>query len=388
MGVNLVSLGRLSDAVLYRYAEMERWRVLLQTHYEQRDSMDKSLWGRLTGRLKCALATSLSGISDALNKVGEHEKALSFLYKEARIRQILVDRRWTGSDFHRRCLQVPLARALRAIGTTLIKLCHYEKALEYLHQEIDIWQEPFHPIWNSGHPKALLAASLDETSLVLSDFGCSQGAHTYFRRKAQIRQGLFERYPILLSPLYHQSLDSMSWNLIGQNQHEEALLVIQEWTQLLHSDGHTDQVASEETWCDLLHTRSVALVGVGKFEAACTASEECVTRRRGLLATAHQHEDYRFDLATALHNLAHPLSELDRDKEALEAIEEALSIHRNLVSEDPLNYEDSLRETLYEYALVLAKADRSEEAVMMLMAGAEELGSLETESSPSESDTD
>ena len=230
----------------------------------------------------------------------------------------------SSSTLSNQYLQVLLANTLRLIGVILIRTGHYKSSLEYLQQELDIWQNPHHPIWISDHPKSLLETSLSDTSLVLSALGSSQEVLTYFHRKKEIRQRLVEHDPASLIPLYHQSLDPKCWDLIVQNRSGEALLFVQEWMDLLRSPAHTDQDALEEVWAYVLNIYSIALTSIGDFDAARAASLDSATRLRRLVTA--EHEQYRFNLAVTLHNFSYSLSALTQHKQALEAVDEALSI--------------------------------------------------------------
>jgi len=79
-----------------------------------------------------------------------------------------------------------------------------------------------------------------------------------------------------------------------------------------------------------LNNLSVSLTKLGRPEDALAAIEEAVTIRRELAAA--RPEAYRPDLALSLNNLAARLADLGRPEDALAASQEAVTIRRELAA--------------------------------------------------------
>jgi hypothetical protein len=90
------------------------------------------------------------------------------------------------------------------------------------------------------------------------------------------------------------------------------------------------------------------------------AQEEAISIRRGLAETDPAR--FSIDLAASLENVSLTLSELDRQEEAIAAIEEAVGICRTLVKEDPAS-RAALASGLGTLAIRLSAVDRDREAL-------------------------
>ena len=82
-----------------------------------------------------------------------------------------------------------------------------------------------------------------------------------------------------------------------------------------------------------LNNLSVRLADLGRREEALAAIQEAVTIRRELAAA--RPDAFRPDLATSLNNLSVRLADLGRREEALAAIQEAVTIRRELAARWP-----------------------------------------------------
>jgi tetratricopeptide (TPR) repeat protein len=71
---------------------------------------------------------------------------------------------------------------------------------------------------------------------------------------------------------------------------------------------------------------------------------------------------YEPNLATALNNLSLRLADAGRRDEGLEAIEEAVTVHRRLAAAHPAAYEPDLAKALNNLSIDLADAGRRDEA--------------------------
>ena len=108
-------------------------------------------------------------------------------------------------------------------------------------------------------------------------------------------------------------------------------------------------------------TYSTLLAALGKREEALAAIDEAVSIRRDLAVA--QPDTFRPDLASSLSNQSTRLAELGSREEALAAIEEAVSIRRNLAATQPDGFGPDLAASLNNLSSCLAELGRHEEAL-------------------------
>jgi tetratricopeptide (TPR) repeat protein len=111
----------------------------------------------------------------------------------------------------------------------------------------------------------------------------------------------------------------------------------------------------------LLTNLSHALSAVGHSDEALQAIEEAVKIHRGL---AKKHTlKYRAGFGRILNNYSVYLSNAGHHEEALNAIEEAVEIYRELAKEQPENFSPSLAMLLHTYSIRLAGVGRTNDAL-------------------------
>ena len=118
-----------------------------------------------------------------------------------------------------------------------------------------------------------------------------------------------------------------------------------------------------------LSNLAVRLAGLGRREEALAAIQEAVTIRRELAAV--RPDAFRPDLAASLNNLAVRLGELGRREEALAAIQEAVTIRRELAAARPDAFRPDLAQSLNNLSLRLAELGRREEALAAIQEAAD-----------------
>ena len=118
-----------------------------------------------------------------------------------------------------------------------------------------------------------------------------------------------------------------------------------------------------------LNNLAVRLAGLGRREEALAAIQEAVTIHRELAAA--RPDAFRPDLATSLNNLAIRLADLGRREEALAAIQEAVTIHRELAAARPDAFRPDLALSLNNLAHGLAGLGRPEEALAAIQEAAD-----------------
>ena len=109
-----------------------------------------------------------------------------------------------------------------------------------------------------------------------------------------------------------------------------------------------------------LNNLSVRLADLGRREDALAAIEEAVTIRRELAAA--RPDAFRPDLAASLNNLSVRLADLGRREDALAAIEEAVTIRRELAAARPDAFRPDLARSLNNLS-TLADLGRREDAL-------------------------
>ena len=110
-----------------------------------------------------------------------------------------------------------------------------------------------------------------------------------------------------------------------------------------------------------LNNQSNRLSDLGRREEALAAIEEAVTIRRELARA--RPDAFLPDLAMSLNNQSHGLSDLGRREEALAAIEEAVTIRRQLARARPDAFLPDLATSLNNQSVRLSDLGRREEAL-------------------------
>ena len=110
-----------------------------------------------------------------------------------------------------------------------------------------------------------------------------------------------------------------------------------------------------------LNNLSNRLADLGRREEALAAIEQAVTIRRQLAEA--RPDAFLPDLATSLNNLSNRLADLGRREEALAAIEEAVTIRRQLAEARPDAFLPDLAMSLNNLSIRLADLGRREEAL-------------------------
>jgi tetratricopeptide (TPR) repeat protein len=99
---------------------------------------------------------------------------------------------------------------------------------------------------------------------------------------------------------------------------------------------------------------------LGRREEALAAIEEAVTIRRQLAGA--RPDAFLPDLAMALNNQSIRVGDLGRQEEALAAVEEAVTIYRQLAGARPAAFLADLTTSLYNLANILSLLNRGAEA--------------------------
>ena len=139
-----------------------------------------------------------------------------------------------------------------------------------------------------------------------------------------------------------------------------ATLASQQVTQD-RADAHGGEPDAANRLAGSLNDLSLRLADLGRREEALTAIQEAVTIRREL--AAGRPDAFRPALATSLTNLSVLLAGLGRREEALAAIQEAAGIYRELAAGRPDAFRPALAGALTNLSLWLAGLGRREEAL-------------------------
>ena len=111
----------------------------------------------------------------------------------------------------------------------------------------------------------------------------------------------------------------------------------------------------------LLNNQSMRLADLGRREEALEAIEEAVSLYRPLVQA--RPDIFRFDLADSLYSQSDRLADLGRREEALEAVEEAVELYRPLAAAFPDAFSSKLAISLNSQSMRLADLGRREEAL-------------------------
>jgi tetratricopeptide (TPR) repeat protein len=132
--------------------------------------------------------------------------------------------------------------------------------------------------------------------------------------------------------------------------------------RVIHDRAAVDGQPDTANWlARSLNSLAARLADLGQAEDALAAIEEAVSIRRELAAT--RPDTYRPDLAGSLSNLSNGLGALGRRDEALAAINEAVSIRRELAATRPDTYRPGLADSLNILSVRLADLGRRDQAL-------------------------
>jgi tetratricopeptide (TPR) repeat protein len=133
------------------------------------------------------------------------------------------------------------------------------------------------------------------------------------------------------------------------------------WSALVRREGEELNDDEREDLAGRANDRSVRLSDLGRSEEALEAIEQAVEIYRDLARS--RPDAIRPDLAGSLNNLSGRLADLGRREEALEAIEQAVEIYRDLARSRPDAIRPHLAMGLHNLSTSLGNLGRREEAL-------------------------
>jgi tetratricopeptide (TPR) repeat protein len=247
-----------------------------------------------------------------------------------------------------------LAIAFSALGRNEAALAAAEEAvalLEKLARDGDV------------RSKARLARGLTSLANRLSDCGRDDEAKAAARRSVALARIVVAEAPtddnrgLLAFALMNVAAAAEP---APESDPHAASELIDEATELLDGLSESDPGA-ERALARALHNKTVVLKRIGRMRDAVEAIESAVAILRRLL-DAEDYDPTAHELAIALDSLADTYLETRRIADARRAVEESISLYRQLALRRPKVFEQELASTLSTLASVLARGAVYEEA--------------------------
>lgn len=181
-------------------------------------------------------------------------------------------------------------------------------------------------------PEDGLASALADLGIRLATQGDLENAITATAESLRIKMSLAEDDPTLYGPHLAIELGNYSTMLAETGRHEEALDYAKIGVEGLRRPAATNPAKYGPALANALDTLSRRLADQDMLEQALVASEECAALFRDRQVDG---AEARHHLGNALTHLASCLSMLDRHEEALQAVGEAVIVHREVRRPNP-----------------------------------------------------
>jgi len=216
LGAGLSQMGRLADALPAEEEAIDIWRELAQTN---------------EGRYRRDLAGSLSNLGVSLSELGRHADALPIAAEAVTIRRELAQ---ANPDHYR----PDFAQSLTNLGWSLSGLGRHADAFDAEQEAVGIYRELVRI--NPDRYRPDLAQSLTNLGVSLSELGHHDEAQLATREAVTIRRELAQANPSRYHPNLAQSLTSLGNRLTELGRHDEAQPVIKEAVAIYRELAQTD----------------------------------------------------------------------------------------------------------------------------------------------------
>jgi molecular chaperone DnaK len=325
-----------------------------------------------------ALAAALLNLSSCLSQVGDNQPSLAASGEAIKLyRQVAASNSVAFNGY------LPdFAIALSSQATSLARVGSTAEALALLQEAIPIAGRLANP--DTGERTAALpglAASLHNAAAVLSDQGQPPGALRMAEEAAEQAVVIYQRLtevdaagPVAYLSGLAASLRIVSDVRFGGARLEEALEPAEEAVRIYQdlSGSGSDETSPFSAVCaSACHHLGVLLweldrqaEAIGPIQEAARIRRRMADPRAGLPISSSA--TLLTPLAAALHNLGTILSEQDRQREALQWVEEAAEIRRQLASlpsDDLPARQRDLAASLHNLATILSSLGKPERAL-------------------------
>jgi tetratricopeptide (TPR) repeat protein len=340
----------LSDDIGYpraRIALLQALVVAIRTSYAHDESAAH----------RADLVTPLTDLGHALHDFGQYDEALA-AYEEAVT--LLGDLAHQQPDRH----DYDLAHALTDAGDLLRHLGRYADALVANQEAITLLRDFVHEQPNRNERD--LVRPLRYRGLVLDDVGRYAEALAAHEEAVTLARKFADEDPVRQRDLA-ATLTDMGGVLDSTGRYAEALAAAQEAVTLLRKLADKPPTRYQASLAKAIGNFGTALYTVHRGDEGFAAAQEAVTLHRQL--SDEQPARYQPGLAVALTNLAAGSSTAGLDREALAAAREAVTLLRKLVVEQPGCQRDLARALITLGAVLStiswndANASRSEKAL-------------------------
>jgi tetratricopeptide (TPR) repeat protein/glycosyltransferase involved in cell wall biosynthesis len=255
--------------------------------------------------------------------------------------------------------KIALSRALIAYAICLARIGHYDEAVKYDKEALEIVQELARHNPTKHNPE--LAISYNNSAVHLSEMGNYEQALTYAQQAHNIYKKLTIHNPDKYEPNLASSLNNLASRLSEMGNYEQALTHAQQAHNIYKKLTIHNPDKYEPNLASSLNNLAARLSKMGNYEQALTYAQQAHNIYKKL--TIHNPDKYEPDLAISLNNLANHLSDLGKYSQALEYTQQALDIRKKLATLNPDKYEPDLASSLNNLANHLSATGNYEPAL-------------------------
>ncbi|KAH8813733.1 hypothetical protein DL96DRAFT_1716040 [Flagelloscypha sp. PMI_526] len=215
-------------------------------------------------------------------------------------------------------------------------------------QAVEVWRHQVHRLQSDYR---YLFVSIEHKARGLDRLGLKRAALTSSEEALNIYNEQKEYHEFDQADL-PWLMNGLSYRLADTGQHLEALNAAREAVRLYMQLVQDRPNTFEAVFAESLNNFANRLNDTGQHGAALAASQIAMSLRQQQVLYKHSHP-LAADLANSLANLSAHLSLAGRNKEALTASREAVSIYKQLEQEHPIDYTGDLARSLTNMSVCL-----------------------------------
>ncbi|TFK23889.1 hypothetical protein FA15DRAFT_442878 [Coprinopsis marcescibilis] len=261
------------------------------------------------------------------------------------------------------------ALALRLLSRCLSEGGRYPDCLKLSTEALDITKTL--ALTNPERFSQTHATLLRNYSYALGKHDKHATAVEFSQQSVAIIRQLATTDPVKYSVDLASTLYSLAYHYDSCKKYEEALPPItqsielyRQWEQSTPPSLESQRPNRLSSLANAICSQAIYLANLKREEESIKLSKQAIAVWREILETSPRLAKFEADLARTLHNLADDLHRCSRTYDAIEAIEESISIRRQLVAR-PGTLELYMADSLHNYAMYLADFRRMDEAITM-----------------------
>ncbi|TFK25403.1 hypothetical protein FA15DRAFT_668470 [Coprinopsis marcescibilis] len=301
------------------------------------------------------LAMGLSRLSYVLFHCRRHSDGVS-----AALDAVILGRRLAAKD---KQFEDQLASSLHVLGAGLAKNYQFAEGIEPTNEAVSIRRRRILETGTSIYKEEALVDSLYNLAYLLGTFKRYEDAASHMVETIAILRRLVTKDPIKYEGLLSDCLFRYSANMTGLNRHIDAVDAMREALEFRRNVAARKGDPAAFTDEDL--SRSLAKLAnssgqLNRYDEAVSLCREAIEIDRGLVAT---HEKFREQLALSLRDSGWYLWNAGQYVEAIENIQETVSIYRQLAACGQEGAQESLSRSLYDLGCHLGARERYDQAL-------------------------